>query len=180
MAASAGKPRVALDIVSGDEAWGAIVLELDAEAAPKTVENFLQYVDDKFFDETVFHRVIPTFMIQGGGYTADAQPKGEGLREPIECESANGLNNKLGTIAMARTADPHSATSQFFINVADNTMLDYPGQDGWGYCVFGQVVDGQDVVDRIKDVETKYNPQMAEDSLPVVPPMIKQVRRLES
>ncbi|MBN2446152.1 MAG: peptidylprolyl isomerase [Phycisphaerae bacterium] len=178
MASETALPRVALEIAKGDESWGTIVLELDAKAAPRTVENFLQYVDDKFFDGTIFHRVIPTFMIQGGGHTPDFQPKREGARPSIQCESKNGLKNARGTIAMARTADPHSATSQFFINVADNEMLDYPGSDGWGYCAFGRVVEGMDVVDRIKDVETQANPAMGENSKPKNPPAIKQATRV--
>jgi peptidyl-prolyl cis-trans isomerase B (cyclophilin B) len=131
---------------------GDIVIQLDTEKAPKTCENFIQYVKDGFFDGTIFHRVIGNFMIQGGGFTPDMAQKA--TREPIENEAKNGLSNKNGTIAMARTMDPHSATAQFFINVADNKFLDYPGQDGWGYCVFGEVVEGMDVVDAIKQIET--------------------------
>lgn len=131
---------------------GDIVVELNDEAAPKTCENFRQYVTDGFFDGTIFHRVIDGFMIQGGGFTADMMQKP--TREPIENEAANGLSNNAGTIAMARTMEPHSATAQFFINVKDNGFLDHPGQDGWGYCVFGKVVEGLDVVDRIKGVAT--------------------------
>ncbi|MEY6432499.1 peptidylprolyl isomerase [Thioalkalicoccus limnaeus] len=131
---------------------GDILLEVDAERAPKTSANFVQYVRDGHYDGTIFHRVINGFMIQGGGMTADFVP--QPTRRPIENEAKNGLKNKIGTIAMARTNDPHSATSQFFINVADNDFLDYPGQDGWGYCVFGQVVEGMEVVDRIKAVRT--------------------------
>ncbi len=169
--------RVALHIAQDGQDWGAITLELDAEKAPETVANFLKYVDDGFYNQTVFHRVIPTFMVQGGGY-ADAQtPKREGLQPPIQCESKNGLKNDRGAIAMARTGDPHSATSQFFINVADNDMLNAPGHDGWGYCVFGKVVEGMDVVDRIKDVDTTQNPAMGEDSLPVNPPEITKAER---
>lgn len=132
--------------------FGTIVLELDAEKAPKTVENFVQYVNDGFFDGTIFHRVINGFMIQGGGFTADYKQKD--TRKPIENEAKNGLSNKRGTIAMARTNDPHSATAQFFINVKDNNFLDYPGHDGWGYAVFGKVAEGMDVVDKIKAVAT--------------------------
>jgi len=166
--------RVTFEIIRDNDDWGAIVLELDAEKAPKTVENFLQYVDDGFLDGTIFHRVISTFMIQGGGYDAPNQSKREGLRPPIENESANELKNVVGSIAMARTSDPHSATSQFFINVADNELLDYPGTDGWGYCVFGRVVEGMDVVERIKNVDVKSNPQSGENSEPVDPPAIKK------
>jgi len=132
--------------------FGDIVIELDAAAAPKTVANFEQYVTDGFFDGTIFHRVINNFMIQGGGFTPDMDQKE--TREPVENEANNGLKNEAGTIAMARTMAPHSATAQFFINVSNNSFLDYPGQDGWGYCVFGKVTDGIDVVNKIKDVET--------------------------
>ncbi|MGD2082831.1 MAG: peptidylprolyl isomerase [Chromatiales bacterium] len=132
--------------------YGDIVLELDAERAPKTVDNFLGYVRDGFYDGTIFHRVIKGFMVQGGGFGPGMIPKQTG--EPIENEADNGLKNEKGAIAMARTSQPHSATAQFFINVADNGFLDYPGQDGWGYCVFGRVVDGMDVVERIKGVDT--------------------------
>lgn len=171
-------PRVALEIAQADQDWGTIVLELDAQRTPRTVENFLSYVDAAFFDGTIFHRVIPNFMIQGGGYTAPNQAKTKGLRQPVENEAADGLKNVRGTIAMARTSDPHSATSQFFINVADNNMLDHPGGDGWGYCGFGQVVEGMDVVDRIKAVETEPNPQMGENSQPIDPPAIKKASRV--
>ena len=132
--------------------FGDIVIELDAAAAPKTVANFEQYVTDGFFDGTIFHRIINNFMIQGGGFTPDMDQKE--TREPVENEANNGLKNEAGTIAMARTMAPHSATAQFFINVSNNSFLDYPGQDGWGYCVFGKVTDGMDVVNKIKDVAT--------------------------
>jgi peptidyl-prolyl cis-trans isomerase B (cyclophilin B) len=131
---------------------GDIVLELNHDAAPKTCENFEQYVRDGHYDGTIFHRVIDNFMIQGGGFMPDMMQKA--TRDPIENEANNGLSNEPGSIAMARTMQPHSATAQFFINVADNKFLDYPGQDGWGYCVFGKVVEGMDVVNRIKAVET--------------------------
>lgn len=134
---------------------GDIVIELDEEKAPKTSENFLQYVNDGFFDGTIFHRVIGNFMIQGGGFEPGMQQKP--TRDPVENEAKNGLSNLNGTIAMARTADPHSASAQFFVNVSDNKFLDYPGQDGWGYCVFGKVVEGMDVVNKIKAVDTATN-----------------------
>ena len=132
--------------------FGEIKLELDAEKAPKTVANFLAYAQDGFYDGTIFHRVIDNFMIQGGGFDIDMNQKENG--EPIENEAHNGLKNDFGTVAMARTMDPHSASSQFFINVADNDFLNYPGQDGWGYCVFGRVSEGMAVVNAIKGVET--------------------------
>ncbi|MBK8993327.1 MAG: peptidyl-prolyl cis-trans isomerase [Gammaproteobacteria bacterium] len=133
---------------------GDISLELDAEKAPKTVANFLQYARDGFYDGTIFHRVIDNFMIQGGGMTADMAQKQ--TRAPVDNEANNGLKNKTGTVAMARTNDPHSATAQFFINVADNAFLDHtaPTAQGWGYAVFGRVTAGMDVVEKIKAVAT--------------------------
>lgn len=133
---------------------GSIVLELQPENAPETVKNFLQYAQDGFYNGTIFHRVIADFMIQGGGFTADMQQKK--TRDPIKHEGGNGLKNQVGTIAMARTADPNSATSQFFINVVDNQMLDFrgPGPQEIGYCVFGRVIKGLDVVNKIRNVQT--------------------------
>jgi len=131
---------------------GDILIELDTEKAPLTCASFEQYVRDGHYDGTLFHRVIDGFMIQGGGMTADFTPKP--TREPIENEAKHGIKNSVGTIAMARTNAPHSATSQFFINVKDNGFLDYPGQDGWGYCAFGRVSEGMDVVNKIKGVRT--------------------------
>lgn len=134
--------------------FGAITLKLDAEKAPKTVENFIAYVEAGHYDGTIFHRVIKNFMIQGGGFTPNMQQKE--TRAQIENEAANGLKNKRGTIAMARTNDPHSATAQFFINTVDNDFLDFraPMGQGWGYCVFGEVVEGMEVVDQIRAVKT--------------------------
>jgi cyclophilin family peptidyl-prolyl cis-trans isomerase len=131
---------------------GTIRLELYPAKAPKTVENFLQYVKDGHYSGTVFHRVIDGFMIQGGGFDKSYNQKS--TRKPVENEAKNGLKNDVGTIAMARTSDPHSASAQFFINVKNNDFLNYPGQDGWGYAVFGKVVAGQDVVDTIEGVRT--------------------------
>jgi peptidyl-prolyl cis-trans isomerase A (cyclophilin A) len=145
--AQGAAPRVKLATSAGD-----IVVELAPEKAPKTVANFLQYVRDKHYDGTVFHRVIDGFMIQGGGFTADMRQKP--TRAPVPLEASNGLKNARYTIAMARTGDPNSATSQFFINVKDNTMLDAPNPDGYGYTVFGKVVAGADVVDKIRAVQT--------------------------
>jgi peptidyl-prolyl cis-trans isomerase A (cyclophilin A)/peptidyl-prolyl cis-trans isomerase B (cyclophilin B) len=130
---------------------GTITLELYADKAPKTVENFLQYVKDGFFKGTIFHRVIPGFMIQGGGFSADFAHKR--TRPPVQNEANNSLRNDIGTVAMARTSDPHSATAQFFINVKNNDFLNYPGQDGWGYTVFGKVVKGMDVANKIAALE---------------------------
>ena len=144
---AADNPKVKLATSMGD-----IVVELNAEKAPKSVANFVQYVNDKFYDGTVFHRVINGFMIQGGGFTADMQQKP--TRAPVENEAKNGLKNDTYTIAMARTANPDSATAQFFINVKNNDALNAPSPDGHGYAVFGKVVSGTDVVDKIKAVAT--------------------------
>jgi peptidyl-prolyl cis-trans isomerase A (cyclophilin A) len=129
---------------------GDVVIELNAAKAPKSVDNFLQYVREKHYDNTVFHRVISGFMIPGGGFTADMQQKP--TRAPVPLEAGNGLKNDRGTIAMARTANPNSATAQFFINLVNNDMLNAPSPDGYGYTVFGKVVDGMDIVDKIKSV----------------------------
>lgn len=166
--------RVQMEIAQGDTDWGKIELELADEKTPETVRNFVEYVQAGFLDGKVFHRVIPGFMVQGGGYGPDMQPVRAGLRPPIQNEAASGLKNKRGTIAMARTAEPHSATAQFFINVSDNDFLDHPGQDGWGYCAFGEVKDGMDVVDRIVNVETVANPAMGEQSQPRNAPVIRK------
>ena len=147
---SIANPKVKLETSKGN-----IVIELFPKSAPKTVENFLKYVKDGFYDGTIFHRVIKNFMIQGGGLTPDMQQKK--TREPIINEADNGLKNDIGTIAMARTSDPHSATSQFFINTKNNDFLNFKSKDvqGWGYCVFGRVVDGMKVVTEIENVTTK-------------------------
>ncbi len=131
---------------------GEIHINVDADKAPISAKNFTDYVEDGFFDGTIFHRVIPGFMVQGGGMTEDMQQKT--TKANIENEAKNGLKNVKYSLAMARTAAPHSASSQFFINVNDNQFLDFPGQDGWCYCVFGEVVAGKDVVDKIEKVET--------------------------
>jgi len=132
---------------------GVITLELDAEKAPQTVANFLAYVEAGHYNNTIFHRVIGNFMIQGGGFEPGMKQKD--TQAPIKNEAGNGLSNTAGTIAMARTSDPHSATAQFFINVNDNLFLDKEqSQDGWGYCVFGRVIEGMDVVNKIKGVAT--------------------------
>jgi len=143
-------PTVLLETSSGD-----ILVELFADKAPQTVANFLKYVDDGFYTNTIFHRVIPSFMIQGGGMGARMDEKP--TREPVTNEADNGLKNDRGTLAMARTRDPHSATAQFFINLVDNDFLNHssPTADGWGYCVFGKVVEGIENVDKIAKVKTK-------------------------
>lgn len=148
--AAATGPRVALHTNLGD-----IIVELEAAKAPLSSENFLTYVKDGYYNGTVFHRVIDNFMAQGGGYTTDLQPKP--TRAPIQNEAGNGLSNLRGTLAMARTGEPHSANSQFFINLVDNPRLDYVSdQNGmtWGYAVFGRVVEGMDVVDKIRAIPT--------------------------
>ena len=133
---------------------GIIGIELDAEKAPESAKNFLAYAEAGHYDNTIFHRVIDGFMIQGGGFEPGMRQKP--CNDPIRNEAANGLKNARYTVAMARTSDPHSATAQFFINVADNAFLDHtaPSGNGWGYCVFGKVVEGMDVVDKIRDVKT--------------------------
>ena len=151
---------------------GTMIAELDAEKAPKSVKNILQYVDDKYYDGTIFHRVMKDFMIQGGGFTINMNRKP--TRESVQNEAKNGLKNKRGTLAMARTTDPHSATSQFFINHRDNAFLDYPGQDGWGYAVFGKLVSGEDVLDKIATVQT------GSGNVPGEPVVIQSIRRIEA
>ena len=132
--------------------FGSFSLELDEEKAPVSSNNFKDYVEDGFFNKTIFHRVIDGFMIQGGGFELDMTQKN--TLPPIKNEASNGLKNEKYTVAMARTSDPDSATSQFFINTSDNSFLDYPGQDGSGYCVFGKVTEGFDVIDKINSVKT--------------------------
>ena len=141
-------------VVELDTSMGAITIELNEEKAPKTVENFLNYVKSGHYDSTIFHRIIDGFMIQGGGMDADMNEKA--TNKPVENEADNGLKNDAGTIAMARTQDPHSATSQFFINVKDNDFLNHSGKNmqGWGYTVFGKVTSGMDVIEKMKGVPT--------------------------
>ena len=152
---------------------GPMTLELDADNAPKTVDNFLSYVSSGFYDGTIFHRVINNFMVQGGGFTADMEQKA--TQAPIENEANNGLKNARGTIAMARTQDPHSATAQFFINVQDNDFLNHTGENmqGWGYAVFGKVTEGEDVLDKIRCVQT--GSQAGHQDVPVEPIIIESV-----
>jgi len=157
---------------------GTIDIELDHEKAPATAENFEQYVKEGFYDGTLFHRVIDNFMIQGGGLTADMSNKS--TRAPIKNEADNGLKNVTGSIAMARTSDPHSATAQFFINVKDNDFLDFrsPDINGWGYCVFGKVVNGMDVVEKIKKQPTTS--KKGHQDVPVEDIMIEKAEIVES
>lgn len=173
-AAGAANPQVELKT-----SMGTVVIELDPDKAPLTVDNFLQYVKDRHYDGTAFHRVIPGFMVQGGGYGPDFSEKP--TRKPVRNEASNGLRNDVGTIAMARTNDPHSATAQFFINVANNESLNfrYPTQEGYGYCVFGKVVKGMDVVNRIVKVPTGTGPGGHRD-VPVKPVIIESARRVEA
>jgi cyclophilin family peptidyl-prolyl cis-trans isomerase len=156
-----------------DTSMGAITIELNRAKAPITVDNFLKYTDDGFYNGTIFHRVMDNFMIQGGGFEPGMTQKK--TRKPIQNEAKNGLKNKRGTIAMARTPNPHSASAQFFINVKDNAPLDYPSRDGWGYCVFGKVTTGMDVVDKIKKVATTKKGPHA--NVPVEDVIIKSVKR---
>jgi peptidyl-prolyl cis-trans isomerase A (cyclophilin A) len=150
--AVAGTARAETVRVLMQTSKGDVTLELEEDKAPETVGNFLRYVDEGFYEGTIFHRVIKGFMIQGGGFTADMSQKK--THDPVKNEAKNGLKNARGTVAMARTSDPHSATAQFFINHKDNAFLDYPGQDGWGYTVFGKVTGGMEVVDAIAAVPT--------------------------
>ena len=155
---------------------GTFTIQLDPGRAPKSVENFLAYVDAEHYDGTIFHRIIPTFMVQGGGY--DQMYERKPTRAPIQNEADNGLKNTRGTVAMARTGDPHSATAQFFVNVVDNAFLDHKAKDGagWGYAVFGKVIAGMDVVDKIKGVKTGANGPFTKDA-PDELVVIQRVRR---
>jgi peptidyl-prolyl cis-trans isomerase B (cyclophilin B) len=157
--------------------FGPITLELDAEKAPKTVANFLQYARDGFYDGTIFHRVIDNFMIQGGGFDTDFQQKETG--EAVENEADNGLKNDFGTVAMARTMEPHSATAQFFINVKDNDFLNHSGKNmqGWGYTVFGKITDGAEVLDKIRAVPTTS--RGGHQDVPTDPVIIESVEVVE-
>ena len=172
VAVAGDNPKIVLDTTKGK-----IVLELDAEKAPQTVKNFLVYVDAGFYDGTIFHRVIPDFMIQGGGFTAGMRQKD--TRSKIQNEADNGLRNERGTIAMARTSDPHSATAQFFINTVNNDFLNHTGKtsQGWGYAVFGHVSEGMDVVDAISRVKTGTRGPFRD--VPLEPVVIKRVARLQ-
>lgn len=172
--ALAGNPKLLMQTSLGN-----ITLELDAEKAPESVANFLQYVDDGYYDGTVFHRVIDGFMIQGGGFTADIQRK-PGSRDPLQNEADNGLKNLRGTLAMARTNQPHSATAQFFVNLVDNGFLDFREKNrrGWGYAVFGKVTDGMEVVDKIAKLSTTTRPNGMRD-VPIEPPVIERISRIE-
>ena len=170
-AAAEDNPKVVLETTKGK-----IVLELYADKAPQTVKNFTAYVDAGFYNNTIFHRVIPNFMIQGGGFTAEMQQKK--TRSPIRNEADNGLPNRRGTIAMARTSDPHSATAQFFINSVDNAALNYREKSprGWGYAVFGHVVEGMGVVDSISKVKTVTRGRFRD--VPAEPVVITRAARM--
>ena len=167
-----GNPVVVMKTSLGD-----VKIELDKAKAPVTVDNFLVYVNDKFYDGTIFHRVIPAFMIQGGGFDKDMNQKK--TKAPIKNEAGNGLKNVTGTIAMARTSDPNSATAQFFINTKDNAFLDHKNDtpQGYGYAVFGKVVDGMDVVKKIEQVQTTTRPPY--ENVPVTPVVIESIRVVE-
>jgi len=177
VAGCAGNPQVRLETTAGP-----VTVELYEDKAPQTVANFLKYVDDGFYDDTQFHRVIRGFMIQGGGFDQSGQRKA--TRSPIQNEADNGLSNERGTLAMARTGNPHSATAQFFINLVDNDNLDFSGKNarGWGYAVFGKVTDGMAVVDNIARERTtsqRLNGLLARD-VPQVPILITRAYRLDS
>lgn len=167
------KPQVRVQTSQGE-----LLLELEPDKAPKTVANFLRYVDEGFYDNTTFHRVIAGFMIQGGGYTRDYQRKS--THEPIPNEADNGLKNQRGTVAMARTSDPNSATAQFFINHADNSFLNHrdKSRKGWGYTVFGRVIEGMEVVDRIATSATGAGGPFPQD-VPKTPIVIEKVERVQ-
>ncbi|MBO4683848.1 MAG: peptidyl-prolyl cis-trans isomerase [Desulfovibrio sp.] len=169
----AENPNVLLDTTEGE-----ILIELYPDKAPETVANFLKYVDEGFYKNTIFHRVIKGFMIQGGGLTLKMEEKPTGA--PVKNEADNGLKNDRGTIAMARTMDPHSATAQFFINLVDNDFLNHtaPTMQGWGYCVFGKVVDGMDVVDKIGKTKTGSRPPY--DDVPLDSVLINEASRFEA
>jgi cyclophilin family peptidyl-prolyl cis-trans isomerase len=182
----AALPRVALDIVQGDQTWGTIVLELEEQKAPITVKNFLRYVDEGYYDGTLIHRIVVgekarIQVFQGGGYTELNGASKPGQHEPIKLESDNGLKNVRGTIAMARDASPDTATSEYFVNIEANPALDYAGPDHPGYAVFGRIVEGMNVVDKIKAVETRTNtdPELkGEKSQPTNAPAVKKARRI--
>ena len=153
---------------------GNITAELDADKAPKTVANFIEYANKGHYNNTIFHRVIPDFMVQGGGFEPGMKQKP--AEQTVENEAKNGLKNDKYTLAMARTSDPHSASAQFFINTKNNAFLDYPGQDGWGYAVFGKVTEGNDVVDKINKVKTSRSGMFAD--VPAEPVIIEKVEVL--
>ncbi|WP_101563466.1 peptidylprolyl isomerase [Alteromonas macleodii] len=159
-------PRVKIETTMGD-----IVVELDRRRAPITVNNFLRYVDKRAYEDTIFHRIVPGFVVQGGGYTADFN--GKSNFPDIFNESGNGLTNDLHTIAMARKGDPHTANRQFFFNVNDNSSLN-PGRD-WGYAVFGVIVEGEDIVDAMSEVETEYSIRLNANNVPIEPIIIKKM-----
>ena len=173
--ASAAQPAAGSNpVVEMVTSLGTVRIELYADKAPKTVENFLRYTKDRFYDGTVFHRVIPGFMVQGGGFTAEMEQKK--TRDAIANEAQNGLKNETGTLAMARTSNPHSATAQFFINVANNDFLNFTGptQQGFGYCVFGRVTQGMDVVDKIVAMPTGN--RGGHQNVPLKPIVIQSMR----
>ncbi|HEY1188000.1 MAG TPA: peptidylprolyl isomerase [Gemmata sp.] len=177
---AAGSARAANPVVAIETSQGTIKVELFEDKAPITVKNFLRYVEDKHYDGTVFHRVIPTFMIQGGGFepglnAKNIKDKEKKTRDPIKNEASNGLSNLKGTIAMARTGEPDSATAQFYINVKDNKGLD-KSEDSAGYCVFGRVIEGMDVVEKIKNVETQALIKGVFEDVPTKDVVIKTVR----
>jgi peptidyl-prolyl cis-trans isomerase A (cyclophilin A) len=180
---SNGLPRVALEIGTPGEVWGTVVLELEQNKTPLTVRNFLQYVDSGFYSGVIFHRVVPGFIAQAGGYTSITEKKLDGLRAPVRNESKSGLSNTRGTIAMARNRLPQTANSQFFFNLKDNPGCDwdYAEGDGWGYCAFGRVVSGLEVIERIAALPRGPQPALpTERSAPANPPQIRRAYRMPS
>lgn len=179
--AASGLPRVALEIGTPSEVWGTVVIELEQSRAPLSVQNFLNYVDSGFYAGVIFHRVLPGFVVQTGGYTGPSEKKMAGLRPPVRNESKTGLKNTRGTVAMARNRLPQSATSQFFVNLKDNPGCDWDchAGDGWGYCAFGRVVSGMEVIERIATLPCRPQPELrSEISLPVNPPQIRRAYRM--
>jgi cyclophilin family peptidyl-prolyl cis-trans isomerase len=174
-----GKTRVAMTVGVGDEDWGTIVIELYDDRAPQSVANFLRYVDSGFYNGTIFHRIKPRYIVQGGGFVADFQEKTDGLQSPVPNEAARGEKNKRGTIAVARSRhDPNSGTSQFFFNLADNPRLDFSGENP-GYCAFGRVVDGMEVLEKLATTRVRRSTLVTNEvSQPMTPPQIKVARRL--
>ncbi|MGD8450748.1 MAG: peptidylprolyl isomerase [Phycisphaerae bacterium] len=189
------RPLVELEIGTAKDVWGTVVIELHQQRVPATVRNFLRYVDEGFYNGTIFHRVLPDFIIQGGGYTGIGEIKTEGMHGAVRNESRIAEKNTRGTIAMARKQDPHSAQCQFFINVADNNRLDCAGSTRYGHCVFGRIISGMEIIDRIKSMPTTVGPeaqrrfesykargydvQAPEKSQPITPVMIISARRIE-
>lgn len=185
-AGAGGGPRVAFELEQDGKPFGTLVFEIDPVRTPLTTANFLRYVDAGYYNGTIIHRIVTgegarIHVFQGGGYLGLGQTSKPGQHDPVKNEAEAGLKNERGTIAMARDSAPHTATSEFFVNIESNPKLDFPGRDGWGYCAFGRVVEGMDVVDRIRKLETQTNPDpelKGEKSQPLKPPVVKSARRV--